>query len=335
MSERIRQCLFAGALFQPNASLEKRLEILGRHLSVKPGKTIEIDRSYLRDVAPINKKPEKIYGTIQISPPKGSCFIITTHEERSDLEICKPTWVKWLLEDIDRNTGRISWTIKTGPDDFGTPVSWQTPYTIAKVIPLSGEFHKSNSSPVFFKTCVATQARDDGTPRKITLTTFDNKKWLIRFPDKDVPLPAVMTEEEAYAIEQKALAEEAAKKKEAEGGHGGGHGGEHEEKKEPPPEEAPKAPPVNPDEPPRKVAEKDAAEAWTINTRRGFEMNVGNFISDGSMPPGKKGTCRYSYDFIPGDFSRGRVECHNADQFLYMYVVLPCMETIIPSTFKR
>ena len=74
----------------------------------------------------------------------------------------------------------------------------------------------------------------------------------------------------------------------------------------------------------------DEREQWTMNSGRGYEMNVGNFISDGSMPPGKRGTCRYVYDAIPGDFSMGRLECHHTDQYLYVYLYLPCMGPIIP-----
>lgn len=328
MNAKLRPLMFAAVLIPQDAPLAKRLEILGRHLSPKPGKSLEVEQTQLRDVAAVTKHPGKLYGTIRISPPKGQCFVVTTHIERPDITICQPTWVKWLLEDIDREKGTISWNIKTAPNDFGTPISWPTPYAIGKVLPLESQLHTKNGSPVFFKSCIAALERTNERPRKITLTTFDNKKWLIRFPEKDMPLPRLMTEDEVTALAKKAE-EEAAAKKAAEAEQGG-HGGGHEEGKAEPAPEPVKEEPEDPFNPKPKPAQIDAPEAWTINSRRGYHMNVGNFITDGSMPPGKKGSCRYAYDFVKGDYSRGHIECHDADQYSYIYVIVPCMAPIVP-----
>jgi hypothetical protein len=261
----------------------------------------------MRDQGAVTKDAGKLFGTIRISPPKGSCFTLTVDKSRPDQEICAPTSVKWRLEDVDRDTGTLSWNIRTGPNDFGTPVSWKIPYVIAKTMPPESKFYHWNSTPVFFKSCVPQTSNAEGRLRQIVLTKFDNSKWLIRFPDKDEPIPPPPPPPPPPTEEPK-------KKKGGEHGEADAHGENKDaDSKEP-------AKPVMVDE----------REQWTMNSGRGYEMSVGNFISDGSMPPGKRGTCRYVYDSIPGDFSMGRLECHHTDQYLYVYLYLPCMGPIIP-----
>ncbi len=328
MNGRLKGLLLATGLIPPNAPLSKRMDLLSAHIFPKPGSMIEIDRSLLTGEAVTTKKPGQLFGWIKISPPKDQCFTVTMDPQKPDQLVCKPTKIKWYLEDIDKEKGTIAWTIKTSPEDFGTPITWQTPYVVAKVLPPTAEFHKENSTPVFFKSCVASLARADGSPRKITLNTFSNKPWLIRFPDDDSPI-AQPKKEEPPPPEPK---------KESSGhgdAHGGGHGDGHEEKKEESEHsgghggghgEAPA--------PPKPEEKKEEPEAWTINSGRGFEMNVGNFVTSGSMPPGKQGSCRYVYDFPQGDFSRGRIECHHTDQYLYVYMIVPCIKHIIPPNKK-
>ena len=300
-----RTWLFAMALIPNNTPLRERLEILGHHLTPRPDQPLEIDDAQLRDGAVVSKKIGRLYGTVLISPPKGTCFTVTTDPHRPDVEVCKPTHLKWFLEDINRQDSTVSWSIKTSATDFGTPITWTVPYVIAKTLPYDSTFYSMNSEPVFFKSCVPSLAQADGTLRKITLTQFDNTKWVIRFPDIDEPIP----------VKAPPLPPPVEDPKKKGGEEHGEKKDEHGEKREN--LFAPK--PV-----------EEEPEPWTINTGRGFEMNVGNFISDGSMPPGKKGSCRYVYDYIPKNFSRGRIECHHTDHFLYFYVFLSCMELIIP-----
>jgi hypothetical protein len=310
-----KSLLFAASVMPSNAPLAERLRILEVYLDPKPGAMITIDQQQLRDQGPVAKDPGKLFGTIRITPPKGTCFTITVDKSRPDQEICQPTSVKWRLEDLDRETGTITWHIKTGSMDFGTPVRWTAPYVIARTMPPDSEFYHYNSTPIFFKSCVPQKANAEGRLRQIVLTKFDNTNWIIRFPEKDVPIPPP---EPPLPV-----VEEPKKKKSGAQGDAEDHG----EKKE---ADGPGDKPA--------VARGmikiedivDNREQWTINTGRGYEMNVGNFISDGSMPPGKRGTCRYVYDYLPGDFSMGRLECHHTDQYLYVYMFLPCMGPIIP-----
>ena len=320
-----RNWLLAAAFIPHDAPLTQRIEILGKYLTPNPSKLAEIDAAQMRDQGPVAKDPGKLFGLIRVSPPKGQCFTITTAKAKRDVEVCKPTSIPWQLEDLDFEKSSFTWTIRTSPNDYGTPVTWKTPYTIAKIMPIGVDFYKYNSTPVFFKSCVPTKATTEGMPRKITLTQFNNKKWLIRFPDTDTILaPPTPTPESDPTSDPKKKAEgEGHGEKKAEGeGHGDkktegeGEGEGPGEKKA---ENAPK-----PKEP---VAEP---EQWTMNTGRAFEMSVGNLVTEGSMPPGNKGTCRYVYDYYPGDTSLGRIECHHANELLYFYAFLRCMAPIIP-----
>ena len=322
--------LFAVALFPDNTPLAKRLEQLEKHFDPKPGTMSTIDPVIIRDRLAVAKSAGKFGGAIKVKPPKGLCFSITTSPDRADLKVCKERFVYWSLSDLNLETGSIQWTVKTGPGDFGTPVTWETPYTVAKVLPPEAEFFKANSTPIYFKSCVATPSDKNVSPRKVTLTKFDNTKWVIRFPEKDeritslnlsrpgevwgenekikkpldekTPTPSATPNEPSETADQTKQAPAAAE-----------HGGAHTETP---------APAV---EPP-----KEDLEPWTIDSGRAFQMTVENFISDVSMPPGRKGYCRYVFDHVPGNFERGRIECHDTGQYRYVYAFLPCMGQLAP-----
>jgi hypothetical protein len=288
-----------------------------------------IDPVTIRDRLVVAKNTGKFGGGIKVKPPKGICFSITTSPDRADLKVCKERLVYWSLSDLNLEDGSIQWTVKTGPGDFGTPVTWKTPYTVAKVLPPEAEFFKANSTPIYFKSCTATTGDNKLVPRKVTLTKFDNTKWVIRFPEKDERITSLNlsrpsevwgeNEKLKKPLDEKAPAANAAPSEHSEAGgepkqataadHGGGHG------------EAP-APPVE--------QPKEDLEPWTIDSGRAFQMNVENFISDVSMPPGRKGYCRYVFDHVPGNLERGRIECHDTGQYRYVYAFLPCMGTLAP-----
>lgn len=320
MRQRFKGLLLAAGVIPPNTPLVKRLELLNPYISPKPGTNLEVDKSLIAGPAVTTKNPEHLYGWIKISPPKGQCFIVTTEQSRPDHTICKPTSLKWHLRDLDQQRGTISWSIKTSAGDFGTPLVWQTPYVIAKVLPSSSQFNTESSKPEFFKSCTASLGREDGSPRKITLTKFNNQKWIVRFPEKDTPI----------APKEEVAAAAPAEPKKENSGHDDGHG----EKKEEAAHGDGSGEKTEAAKSPIELPKKDEPEPWTMNTGRGFEMNVGNFISDVAMPPGKKGTCRYVYDYPPGDFSRGRIECHHTDQYLYVYMIVPCLRPLMDNTVR-
>lgn len=304
MAHRPRIALIYGAaLITGDLPLKDRLERLSKHLSPKPGAEIFVDDVTAKEFGAKDSERGLLYGTIEVSPPKGTCFTVSTSDERNDLEVCKKTSLRWRLQDLDRMTGKLAWKIRTGPGDFGTPVEWRTNYIIAKVIPSSKEFGEANSTPIFIRSCRAMDADPAvGMGRRIELDLFNGKKWLIRFPERDELIPTPAPPATPPPVEDK-------KKSEHGGEHGGGEG-EHG---------APKETPVPTPKPP-------PPEAWTLSTRRGFEMDVSAFLTGVSTPPGTKGKCRYQYDGTIGDFSSGRIECHYSDEFTYFYSPLPCIK---------
>ena len=297
--------IYGAALITGDLPLKDRLTLLSKHFTPKPGAEIAVDEYAAKEFGAKDRDRGLLYGIIEVSPPKGTCFTISTSEDRGDIEVCKKTPLRWRMQDLDRLTGKLIWKIKTGPGDFGTPVEWRTNYIIAKVIPSSKDFGEADSTPIFIRSCRAIAADPSvGMGRRIELDLFSGKKWLIRFPERDEIIPTPPPPATPPPIEDK--------KKPAHGeGKGEGEGeGEHAAPT-PTPEPTPKPP---------------APEAWTLSTRRGFEMDVSGFLTGVSTPPGTKGKCRYQYDGAIGDFSSGRMECHYSDEFTYVYMPLPCIK---------
>lgn len=344
MTSRRAGFFLAAALFPSNMPLAKRVDVLSRHFDPKPGQLSEIDPTTLRDKLSTAKDVGKFGAAIKVTPPRGSCLIVTTAADRNDIRICRETFVKWSLDDLNPETGTINWVVKTGTDDFGTPLSWKVPYVIAKVLPPEAEFFKDNSKPIYFKTCIASHGDKKLLPRKVTLTKFDNSKWVIRFPEKDVRNTSINQSRpgEVWGETYKS------KKSEA---------------KDPGSDVATATDSATPPEQQHSASKQSSAEAdtqsaanggsestpaavstesnqgepepWTIDAGRAFEMSVENFISDVSMPPGRKGLCRYVFDHVPGNFDRGRIECHDTGQYRYVYAFLPCIGLLAPAELRE
>ncbi|MCX6125674.1 MAG: hypothetical protein NTV34_13150 [Proteobacteria bacterium] len=308
---------FGAALIQSELPHLERIKILEKHFFPKPGEEVKLDEYVANTFAKTDRDRGLLYGSIEVTPPKGQCFTITTDPERPDIEVCnnktpaRKTPVRWYLETIDRHSGKFTWTIKTGKNDFGTKITWKTPYVIGKIIPDGFAFNEANSTALFIKSCDAIAADPiNFAGRRINLKFFNGQAWTIRFPDKDQELPAYIPPPPPLTLAELAEIDKQKKKKKAEG-----HSAESDE---PSVDEKP-APP------------KPIPEEWTLSTRRGFEMDVSNVIADGTVAaPKTKGKCRYQYDAVIGDLDTGRIECHYGDVFLYFYAPLPCLKFIKP-----
>lgn len=298
--------LYGAALIVGDLPLDERVKRLSKHLSPKPGSDIFVDEYSTKEFGPKDRERGLLYGIIEVNPPKGTCFTVSTSPDRGDIEVCKKTPLRWRLQDLDRHTGKLTWTIKTGPGDFGTPVEWQSNYIIAKVIPIAKDFGEAGSTPVFIRTCKAIDGDANvGMGRRIELELFSGKKWLIRFPESDKIIPMPTPPPTPPPADEK-------KAEHGEHGGGGEHGGEGEHG-------APKATPSPTPVPP-------PPEAWTLSSRRGFEMDVSGLLTGISSPPGTKGKCRYQYEGVVGDPNSGRIECHYSDEFTYFYAPIPCIK---------
>ena len=337
MTSRRASFFLAAALFPPNAPLAKRVQVLSKHFDPKPGDLSEIDPTTLRDKLSTTKEIGKFGAAIRVTPPKGSCLTITTAPDRNDIRVCRDSFIKWALDDIDSETGTINWVVKTGANDFGTPLAWNVPYVIARVLPPEAEFFKNNSKPVYFKNCIATQGDNKLIPRKVTLTKFDNSKWVIRLPEKDI-INTTLNQHRPGEVWGEAY--KAKKTDEKKDGTANAHDSntpvqaEHDGKKSDAATETHNTAHSGSEPPPQVPSTEQAQgepEPWTIDAGRAFEMSVENFISDVSMPPGRKGICRYVFDHVPGNFERGRIECHDTGQYRYVYAFLPCLGALAPT----
>jgi hypothetical protein len=315
----------AAGLIPNNAPLAKRLEVLDKYFEPKIGHLSEIDPGTIRDKMVSAKNLGKFGGVIKVKPPKGLCFTITTSPFRTDSKVCHETSLRWSLDDINLESGTINWTIKTSQLDFGTPVSWKVPYVIAKVLPPEAEFFKENSTPIYFKSCQASQGDKNMQPRKITLTKFDNSKWILRLPEKDEHINSLNLSRpgEVWGDAYKAKKDD-----------------DQQTPSAPAPESTENTAETTKTEPSEVATTAseppiDDLEPWTIASGRAFEMSVENFISDVSMPPGRKGSCRYVFDYIPGNLERGRFECHDTGEYRYVYAFLPCLGSLAPKELKE
>lgn len=304
--QRGRTLIFAAALFPAEAPLDERVKVLSKFIKPIPGSELKLDEYALKEFAKKDKGRGLIYGNIEINPPKETCFTITRSLGKPDSEVCKKTQLRWQLQDLDRHTGKLSWSIKTGPNDFGTPLTWNTSYIIAKIIPAGFDFNEANSIPLFIASCEAAASDPEKfMSRRVNLKLLNGETWTIRFPEEDELLPA-------YEPPLPPPPQEDEKKKKKAAAHGEGV--------EPEPETKPIPP---------------KPEAWTLSTRRGYVMHVSQVISGGSAAAkNSQGKCRYQYDGVPGDFDTGRIECHYGDNFLYFYAPLPCLKHIRPTAKK-
>jgi hypothetical protein len=115
--------------------LSKRHQALKPLFDPPPGELVVLDPKEVRDYGPASRtkaSPSKLRGHIRVKPPKGQCLTVRKSPEDGDNIICKPQNLTFTLGEIDR-AGRLTWTVITGEGDFGTELSWQTPYRLAIV----------------------------------------------------------------------------------------------------------------------------------------------------------------------------------------------------------
>ncbi|TWW09981.1 hypothetical protein E3A20_08860 [Planctomyces bekefii] len=325
--------LVAAALIPKDLPETTRVQRLSPFFSPKPGNVLNVDADELRNLR-TKIRPEALRGVIRVSPPKGTCFIITRMASQPDDRICKPKNLTFSLRDLNR-AGQISWVIKTGDGDFGTTLVWPTPYRIAIVTP----FNNSPEDPPkyhFILSCKATKTEET---RKIALEIDNGQTWTIRFPKVDTlepqpkPLPNLYIVASGGKVSvkdaaEKKRAEEAAREAEAagapapdaapapgasgDGKDGDGKDGEKSDKK------------------PEEVDQSEDRVVWAIPARNSYGMNGSAFMPYGSVAGGSVGLCRYNYEGSTEDRWTGRVECHDVDGFRDVVLPVTCLRDIRP-----
>ncbi len=278
-----------------------------------PTKPLELDQVELRDYQK-KKNWQTLRGFIEVTPPPGECLTIERNIETPDTRVCKKTTLTFRLSELDRS-GRISWRVKTKADVTGTVLEWQTPYRVASGTPyldddIKNDPKKASLVPPSYFLILSCQAYPEFKDRRVVLKIVDGTTWIIRLPEKDVPLALAQPVEEKKQEEKKDEKKEEAhaeEKKDAD----------HNKEKSPEKKAAPAVPSIWQDR-----------EMWSIPRKHAFEMNAAYFQPLDSPAASLKGTCRYSYQGSKDDPHTGRLECHNGLMFQDILIPVTCLNEL-------
>lgn len=317
--------LVASSMFNLNTPQDQRLETLKPFFQPAAGAEIFVSQEDASLAARGKIPVKKLRGYITVSPPRNTCFAIKRNEASPDEHICGKKTLVFTLADMDR-AGKLTWNVKTSPDDIGTQLSWQTPYRIAILMPRTenkkntAEFWK-DTPPLykFIKSCT-----DVSIPstRRIELKIFTGESWLFYFPEVHKLLP--QPEEApnlviANTSSKRSITDAANEKKEAAAK-------KHDSADEPEKKGDPEKGDANPkDDRPDNFEDR---KLWTISLRDSYEMSVENFHADNLTTSGLKGKCRYNFTGPPEDPTTGRIECQDTPEFHMFLLPVTCLSKV-------
>jgi len=281
-------------------AIEKQKK-LAPFFNPEPGRMVVLSSN---DFQNRNDKEEQTLqrGFIEVTAPAKSCISIHSEMKTKDIKVCngKTQKLPFYLQDLD-DFGRIYLEAFTSENDFGTKLSWQSPYRRAWVV---DEFDAwpGPSRAIYVENC---QMAVNNEKREIKITTLNDKTWVLKLPKNDTPSKP---EYYHYYLEadgtETLLGEnylEQYKKKLGE-------------------------------EPPTK-GKKSASEVkmrtdrkWMTDWYKTYEI-PGTLFYDGlppfAMSPGK---CRYGYHSHPIDRNIGVLECHGLGRFKWLLAPLSCIK---------
>ena len=310
-----------------------RVRLLSPYFTPPPGNEIMI-----ADTERLNHQHRvphgQLRGSIEVRPPKGVCFTIRRRLAVEDTVVCKPTTLAFTLNDLSR-TGTVAWTVSTGDGDFGSDLTWRTPYRLAIGTASSGV---DSDVPRYFFIADCRRAPTELDPRRLRITLVSGETWTISFPSKDELLPqpdpapnlgsGLNVPSPQAALKPKAAApapEGGHGEAKAEGhgeakaeGHGDGHSTGHGEAK---------------DEKPAKKPDIDDFEdriVWAVGRRDAFHLKSDAVRFGLPRPPGSRGECRYTFSGPADDPQTGRLECHDTDGYKAILIPLTCLRELAP-----
>jgi hypothetical protein len=332
-------------LLRGDIPLAVKIQRLSKYFSPIPGQEILISSRELRDFPKSKVNPLNLRGTIKVSPPKGYCFTITRQLDQSDKVICQPSELHFKLAEMGRH-GKIQWEVKTGEEDFGTPLEWPTPYRLAYLIPVSLKTPQKSDADNLVEyrviaSCVAQKSSVLG--KKINIRFFDKEEWVIDFPEHEEPLPqpdpppnlfiSVAHSKGGIASTKKDNpnpGQDQTRDKTASTGAGTGTGKSTETGNETAAETTEKDASQQGKSPSQKssIDLDDDRAVWGIPQRYGYRMDGHRFMPYGTTTKWFKGECRYTYLGSADDPSTGRIECHDVDGFKEIYLPLTCLNDL-------
>lgn len=282
----------AKALFPASTPEAERQQHLRNFFQPAIGSTAHMDTKELHN--PSGKDPLTFRGYIRVSPPSGACWIIQRQEDEADQRLCRATTLSFSMKDLDVQ-GQLHWLVKTGDGDFGTPITWPTPYRLAQIVPVDRfKDHADYFTPTL-------DCQSNATEKSVAVTLMNGQRYLIQFPTREEYVPKqpepfpnlfMRKSEKELALEE-----------------GGGHAG------------IPKTAEV------KAEANWWNEYKWTLPVRQSFTMPAGQ-VTSSSFPPSPKGTCRYRYQDAPGDAKSGLLECLQGDTFDVLILPLTCGSSI-------
>ena len=256
-------------------------------------------------------KPHLMKGYITVKPPKGVCFTIRVNLHRPDYRICSRKKVPFKLGDIN-GQGEVRWTIMTGPNDFGTTVSWRTPYRVGRVVDHSMKW-PGPSRDIVIKSCKVVKKSD--IDRQIILSFFYQGDWTIRIPAQDRLVaqpkrakPNLYVQQSEFASSFAKIAKAKAKKEQEEAQATGA--------KPPPLEDG--------DEDPNTIQ-----TSWQMHPRNSFSLPTNNVLLGADSPQGSRGKCQYRISGYEIDPSSGALECHGTGPYKWIYVPISCIDGLL------
>ena len=323
----------ASSFIPIDSPLKKRISILAPFFHPPPGEHPGVDIREIRERKEDN--PILYRGYIIVSPPKGLCFLISFHHERSESQICQKEALHFTMEEINPD-GTISWNIYTHEKDPGTRLTWQTPHRLAQVIDI-GKGNLTFSHRIPIKSC---QIKPKSKKRIVSLMIMDGSKWIIHFPELDTlvnpnakPPPNL-------------LVRKAFKKKKRIGKYEVGS----EEKNDEQPSPQKEAEEIAEKEIEEEIKEQEkennvrpkSTSTWVdkikgnkkqhkiqnykfnIKEYQTYTMNSSNFQID-SAPGSFNGECRYRFFGAYDDPLSGIIECFNTSKFDAIEAPLSCV----------
>jgi hypothetical protein len=318
-------------LLKDGVPLGKRHEALRPLFDPPPGELVKLDPKEVRDFGPGSRtkvSPSKLRGYIRVRPPKGQCLTLRKSPEDEDLTVCKAKDLVFTLGEIDR-AGRLSWTVITGEGDFGTELSWRTPYRLA-IVERMDTLPEDPPTYLFIDRCEV----DSKTPlgRRVKISFFSGEEWTLRLPPEDDLLPQPDPVPNLYIARGKPKGgipadgagkpAEGDKPKAEEHGtkevHGDGHSGEKNKPKGESISEPAKAMQ-------REEEQFEDRKSWSLPMRDSYKVD-GSMFSDGiALKHGAQGVCRYRYDGPDDDPDVGRMECHDVGGYRMIFAPLTCI----------
>lgn len=296
----------SSSLFESSLPQDARLKQLAPYFDPSFNEIVTVDKHGLRE----RKHQGKHYllkGHITVKPPKGFCFTVRVDLNRSDYQVCEAKKIPFRLGDINGH-GEINWTVSTGPQDFGTKVTWKTPYRVGRVVDQSMSW-PGPSRDIIIKSCKAVKSGNEN--RELVLSFFYQGDWKIRIPKQDIlvaqpksPQPNLYVQKSESSSSFTKIADAKAKK----------------ELKE---RTGTVLPEPDSDENPNTIETN-----WQMHPRNSYSLQVNNVFLGADNPQGAPGRCQYRINGYENDPSSGALECHDTGPYHWIYIPISCIKDI-------